>query len=87
MRPNVFGFIVGHLTLLFGFRWHGHVVELIHQPYTGRQKETMVTSHFNKSHFNNLMSTFRNATHKLSIMGVEVHGLCVSLCRGMDFIR
>lgn len=26
-------------------------------------------------------------THKLSIMGVEVHGLCVSLWRGMDFIR
>lgn len=26
-------------------------------------------------------------TYKLSIIGVEVHGLCVSFSRGMDFIR
>lgn len=26
-------------------------------------------------------------TYKLSVMGVEVQGLCVSLYRGMDFIR
>lgn len=51
------------------------------------RRKTMATSHFNKSHFNNLMLVFRKATYKLSIMGVEVHGLCVSLCRGMDFIR
>lgn len=29
----------------------------------------------------------RTKTHKLSVMGVEVHGLCASLYRGMDFIR
>lgn len=35
--PNIFRGSVDHLTLLFGFRWHGHVVELIHQPYTIRR--------------------------------------------------
>lgn len=29
----------------------------------------------------------KSVTYKLSIMGVEVHGLWVSLCSGMDFIR
>lgn len=49
-------------------------------------KESMVMS-LSKTHLSNLLSACRNATYKLSIMGVEVHGLCVSLCRGMDFIR
>lgn len=40
----MFGFAVERLTLLFDFRWHRHVVELIHQPYTVREKEAMVTS-------------------------------------------
>lgn len=75
-----------HLTLLFGFRWHGHVVELVYQPYTVRQKQTMVTS-LSKTHFKMFIRACKNAAYKLSIMGVEVHGLCVSLCRGMDFIR
>lgn len=39
------------------------------------------------TYLSTLISACRNATYKLSIMGVEVHGLCVSLCRGMDFIR
>lgn len=34
-----------------------------------------------------LISFQLNVTYKLSIMGVEVHGLCVSFSRGMDFIR
>lgn len=40
-----------------------------------------------RTHFSSLTSAYKNVTYKLSIMGVEVHGLCVSLCRGMDFIR
>lgn len=40
-----------------------------------------------RSCFSSLTSAYKNVTYKLSIMGVEVHGLCISLCRGMDFIR
>lgn len=75
------------LTLLFCFRRHGHVVELVDQPYTvggggGRRQWWRLSKHISAA-----WQPIKNVTYKLSIMGVEVHGLCVSLCRGMDFIR
>lgn len=66
---------LGWLTLLFGFRWHGHVVEFIHKPHAVNRK-TKVWG-WSSTHLSSL--TNQNVTYKLSIMGVEVHGLCVSL--------
>lgn len=39
---KIFESAVEHLTLLFSFRWHGHIVELIHQPDTVRKKKIVL---------------------------------------------
>lgn len=72
---NSIGRAFGWLTLLFGFRWHGHVVEFIHKPHAVNIK-TKVWG-WSSTHLSSL--TNQKVTYKLSIMGVEVHGLCVSL--------
>ena len=68
--PNVFGRVLWSLTLLFGFRWHRHVVELIHQPYTVRDKDTRVMSEHEK---HNILKQFDISLQKCYLQVVH-HG-------------
>lgn len=67
--------------------WRAQACCWTHSPTEHCQRGGKKTLTTEQNTFRNHRSICRRVSYKLSIIGVEVHILWVSLCRGMDFIR